>query len=318
MAIVDKEQENKIVGKPAYKGHSSEQFDLIKFLESYPNYKKVKLTINQFDELIKYNNAFKIELFCDKCDKEKTFQGDAYHFCSVSNWKENNIHLFRNIPESIIPGSCVINKPKTIHRYFPYMGNFLTMQFKCTQCEREYFFALRLIEYSERKFSIMKIGQYPSFGQLSTIEIEKYKNELKNYFNEFKNSLNCYSQGKGIAAFVYLRRIFEHLIETKYKCLKNQNPENKFIDKLKEIEKKEDIIPEGLKEVKGQIYSILSKGIHEYSEDECMELYDCVKLIIELILDTELEKKRKQLKVKEATKKISNKLQESQFKNGKE
>jgi hypothetical protein len=307
MAIVIKEQENKTVGKPAYKGHFDETFSLIKFLENSPNYKEVKLTNNQFSELIKYNNAFKIELFCDKCDKEKTFQSDDIdRFCSISNWKNNNMHILLNIPPS--------RPNKTTYKYFPYEGNFLTIKFKCAQCEQEYFFALLLKEYSERKFSIMKVGQYPSFGQLSTIEIEKYKNELKNYFNEFKSSLNCYSQGKGIAAFVYLRRILEHLIETKYKCVGNQNPEDKFIDKLKEIEKKEDIIPDGLKEVKGQIYSILSKGIHEYSEDECMELYDCVKLIVELILDSELEKKKKQIKVREATLKISDKLQENQFK----
>jgi hypothetical protein len=155
----------------------------------------------------------------------------------------------------------------------------------------------------------MKVGQYPSFGQLSIKYIEKYKNELGNYYNDFKSSLNCYSQGKGIAAFVYLRRILEHLINTKYKNIKEQNSQEKFIDKLKTIEKEEKVIPEELEEVKGQIYAILSKGLHEYSEDECMNLYDCVKLIIELILDKELEKREKVKNIKDATSKIKGKLQ---------
>jgi len=310
MAVARKEQENKGVDKPAH------DFDLINFLEDCPSYKEIKLTIDQFKELEKYNGEFNIELFCFKCSKEKTFKSyyDMERFLSISDWKKRNMHLHLNLPKSITPSSVASSRNKISYEYFPYDSNFVTIKFKCTQCEQEYFFALLLKEHSKEEFPIMKVGQYPSLGQLSTIEVEKYKNELKKYFYEFKSSLNCYSQGYGIAAFIYLRRILEHLIETKYESMENKNSENKFIDKLKKVEKKEDIIPDELKSVKNQIYSILSKGVHEYSEEECMELYDCVKLIVEMILDTELEKRNKQKKVKEATLKISNKLQKNQSK----
>lgn len=40
------------------------------------------------------------------------------------------------------------------------------------------------------------------------------------------------------------------------------------------------------------LYGILSKGIHELSEDECLSYFDPVKAALELILDQALEKKR--------------------------
>ena len=71
--------------------------------------------------------------------------------------------------------------------------------FYCAKCneQHEYFFT------TDRK-RIVKVGQNPSFSDLQGNEIDKYKNLIPKYFIEFKSSLNCYAQGKGIAAFVYL------------------------------------------------------------------------------------------------------------------
>lgn len=270
-------------------------FSFKEFLEKCPTYKEVNSDKLSLDDFLKCFSDIKIELICDKCNKEKTFYYYGLEILVIANKQAANT-MQKNF--------IVVDKAQSLlHK------NFMTMNFRCSHCKQTYFFALLLNKCSEEEFTIMKVGQYPSFGQLSTKEIDKYRNELGNYYNEFKCSLNCYSQGKGIAAFVYLRRILEHLIETKYKNIKEQNSQEKFIDKLKTIEKKETVVPEELKEVKGQIYAILSKGLHEYSEDECMELYDCVKLIVELILDKELEKIEKVKKIKDATSKIKGKLQ---------
>ena len=60
-----------------------------------------------------------------------------------------------------------------------------------------------------------------------------------------------------------------------------------------------------------KIYSILSKGVHELSEDECLTFFDTVKLGIELILDEKVEKEIKRKKIaasKDALEKIHAKL----------
>ena len=53
-----------------------------------------------------------------------------------------------------------------------------------------------------------------------------------------------------------------------------------------------------------KLYSILSKGIHELSEDECLKHFPVVKVGIELILDDKLEILRRRQKLEEASEAI--------------
>ena len=61
------------------------------------------------------------------------------------------------------------------------------------------------------------------------------------------------------------------------------------------IEVLRDYLPNTLVEIK-HIYGILSKGIHELSEEECLMYFGAVKMGIEIILDDKLEQKRKEQK----------------------
>lgn len=54
------------------------------------------------------------------------------------------------------------------------------------------------------------------------------------------------------------------------------------------------------------LYGIVSKGIHELSEKECLDYYDTVKTGIELILDEQLEAEAKRTKVEKAKQAIAN------------
>jgi hypothetical protein len=115
------------------------------------------------------------------------------------------------------------------------------------------------------------------------------------------------ANGVGIGSFVYLRRIFEDLVGEAYleglkegKITKDQY-KGRVDDK---IELLKAYLPDFLVKHK-QIYSILSLGIHELSEDVCLQHFEAVKAGIELILDEKLVKKEKALKLEEASKKIS-------------
>jgi hypothetical protein len=66
------------------------------------------------------------------------------------------------------------------------------------------------------------------------------------------------------------------------------------------------IIPDELSDVKVKIYSWLSKGVHELSEQESMELFPYLKYAIELILDEQIVQKEKAKKL-EALKEKMNK-----------
>ncbi|WP_341277994.1 hypothetical protein [Paenibacillus sp. FSL H8-0537] len=70
------------------------------------------------------------------------------------------------------------------------------------------------------------------------------------------------------------------------------------------IELLSDLLPQFLVENKA-IYSILSKGMHELSEQSCLEMFPVLLLSIELILDEKIEMQLKQRKISGARKSIS-------------
>ncbi|MEL0619623.1 hypothetical protein [Psychrobacter proteolyticus] len=53
------------------------------------------------------------------------------------------------------------------------------------------------------------------------------------------------------------------------------------------------------------MYSILSKGIHELSENDCLKVFPIIKIGIEIILDEKIEKMNKEKKLAEAKKALS-------------
>jgi len=155
---------------------------------------------------------------------------------------------------------------------------------------------------------LMKIGQYPSFADLEVHKISKYKSLLKKDYRDFSKAIGLFSHGIGSGSFVYLRRIFENLIEESKELALQEDTLD--IDKYNQSRMDgkililKDYLPTILVENR-QVYSILSKGIHELSEDECLDLFPTVELAIELILDEKLAVKEKQNKVRQLKQFIS-------------
>jgi hypothetical protein len=60
---------------------------------------------------------------------------------------------------------------------------------------------------------LVKIGQIPSLASLIKGNSNKYRKILGGQFAEYSKAIGLVSHGIGIGSFVYLRRIFENLIE---------------------------------------------------------------------------------------------------------
>jgi len=61
---------------------------------------------------------------------------------------------------------------------------------------------------------ISKVGQYPSLADLHLQGIAKYRKVLEpKEYAELARAIGLSAQGIGIGSFVYLRRVFENLIE---------------------------------------------------------------------------------------------------------
>jgi hypothetical protein len=163
---------------------------------------------------------------------------------------------------------------------------------------------------------LMKVGQYPSLADLQLANIDKkYRKQLDHdHLNLFKKAIGLAAHGIGAGSFVYLRRIFEDLIrETFINHSAGLNIDeveflkSRMTDKVDTLK---DFLPSQLVDMKG-IYSILSSGVHELSEEDCLKYFVPIKLSIELILDQRIEQQIKadrDIQVKDEIQKIQAEL----------
>lgn len=198
-----------------------------------------------------------------------------------------------------------------IHYYTNY-NYFFLVTLTCKRNDRD---KLRFFIYQNGGF-VVKLGQYPSLADIQFAEIgKKYDNVLsKDALFEFKRGIGLAAHGVGAGSFIYLRRIFEKLIDETFQNNKSflGIAKEEFIYKKMEdkVQLLKDYLPSQLIEMKS-VYSILSKGVHELSENECLTYFEPLKLSIELILDQKIEiylKRRRDKKMKEEIQNIRKKL----------
>ncbi len=156
---------------------------------------------------------------------------------------------------------------------------------------------------------LAKIGQYPSIADLAIPDLQKYRVVLgEERYRELTRGVGLASHGVGIGAFAYLRRVFEALIEkARLKAASEGGWDQDTFERVhmdEKIKTLERHLPPFLVENRA-LYGILSKGIHVLTEEECLTSFPVVKLGIELILDDELERHRRDLKIAAARKNIS-------------
>ncbi len=164
----------------------------------------------------------------------------------------------------------------------------------------------RLIFYFRiHEGTISKVGQYPSLADLSTVDIKKYRKVLGNErYAEFNRGVGLISHGVGIGSFVYLRRILEHLVEEAHQVERTAEEwdEKKYTNSHmgERISLLKNILPKFLVENK-VLHAILSKGIHELSDEECLLAFQTTRVGIELILDEHLERMQREEKIKKSS-----------------
>ncbi|MDO6814014.1 hypothetical protein [Tenacibaculum soleae] len=165
------------------------------------------------------------------------------------------------------------------------------------------------IYYDKKKKIVQKIGQIPSIADFHINQIKKYNKVLtKNQLKEFTRAIGLAANGVGIGSFVYLRRIFENLIEEAHLLAKQDagwnDVEYSKQRMAEKIELLKNHLPEFLVENKS-LYGILSVGIHSLKEQDCLAYFETVKVGIELILEEKLDAFKKKQKIEEAKNKIA-------------
>lgn len=236
-------------------------------------------------ELITFSGT--IDAYCIWCKKESVFESSPSSRWVFKQWLS---HIEDDLQE--FSWSCAHNSN---HRY------------------RSYYFT------AKGSNNFQKIGQFPSVADFQIPQAGKYRKILgEDQYKEFTRGIGVAAHGVGIGSFVYLRRVFENLIEEAHAKAQAENGEfpNEEYQRVKMDEKIKmvrDYLPEFLVENRS-LYAILSKGIHDLSEDECLKYFETVKIGIEQILDEKViqkEKAEKAQKAREAIQKVHGNLTNS-------
>ena len=154
------------------------------------------------------------------------------------------------------------------------------------------------------KPTFQKIGQQPSFGDVHIANVKKYASVLsKGLLGELNRAIGLASHDVGVGSYVYLRRVFESLVEEAHVTSRSDEAwdEERYV--RSRMSEKIALLREHLPTFLGdhpEMYSLLSKGVHELSEEECLAHFDTLRIGIELILDDKLERHQRKRKIDEA------------------
>ncbi|PHM19798.1 MAG: short-chain dehydrogenase [Curvibacter sp. PD_MW3] len=247
-------------------------------------------------DVLYFNGTY--DSYCAKCRRESTFQAKvverpaAYQRNLAHERLDKQNGIDPKVP-SLEPGLYVVHAHCT--RTNSHKQDFV-------------FFVDREVvpDHAPPKVlrTIQKVGQQPSYGDLHITQVKKYTHVLSNeQLSELTRAIGLASHDVGVGAYVYLRRIFETLVEEAHQsAVADPGWDEGAYQRLRMSERIAHLkshLPNFLSEHPG-MYSLLSKGIHELSEDECLKHFETLRIGIELILDERLDQRERAQKISAA------------------
>ena len=292
----------------------------VEFLLKKGLYDTCQITKDNFHEFISLvGGNEKVSSYCKDCGQERVFtmspvlyyMDEPFQLVELAEQLKSTEKIF-NMDNTPVPGN--VNEPKewTWRSWmFDEAVRVIVFKFICSMKEVHHLDFVVLTKNN----TIIKIGQYPSVADLEFPELEQYKKVIeKQGLREMKRAIGLYAQGIGIGSFTYLRRVLENLIiKAKTEAVIDGHiTEEQFEfdgERQRRVSDKIKLLKEYLPTVlvtNEKIYGVISKGIHELSEEECLAYFPIVRDIIFLMLE-QWEEKRKKMKLEEdLTKSLSN------------
>jgi hypothetical protein len=260
------------------------------FLENKPLYYKfyIKGIVRTADKLPKAS----INMFCENCNSNQTFQ-------MTNNYNDG------------------------FKKFNPFIGNqVIQLEYTCVGCEKyKRYFSL----YFAEDFSyMMKVGQYPAWDISIDRDLEKM---LEKHVDNYKKGLICESQGYGIGAYSYYRRIVEDIIDKLLDTIpflmtdKEKNLYEKALEETKKttvaqekIVLVKDLLPQSLRPNNFNplsiLHSSLSEGLHSKTDEECLELAESIREVLVFLVTQVVRLSESSLQFTESMKKILDKRNE--------
>lgn len=277
-----------------------------KFLEEYPLYKKF------FDLSGVYNWTEvqslpkpAIHMFCYVCNSDQTFNmTNQYH--EVDGLLHEKI-LYKTVRAKYVCSAC----SRGVRVFLIHFGEMTRNHINPETKEKE----------ESEDLYVVKVGQYPAWSIEMDKELEKILGEHSEHSEYYRRGLVCESQGYGIGAYAYFRRITENIIDELLESildLVEEDEKEQYREKLKQVKKEKiaekkinlvkDLLPKSL-QVDGmnplkELYRVLSQGIHDETDEECMEKSEVIRGILVFLVNQVIRTKKDKKSFTEGMKKI--------------
>jgi len=248
-----------------YRNMNDLQQNLRHFLEKKSLYSWVKLDLPEYTH--QFCSLTQIEMECPKCKKSRPF----------SDRRPRGSGAGQSIPK--------------------LESDIYSFRFTCDSCTSgKYVF---FVEVDTEEKRVRKIGQNPAWSINLDKDLEKF---LEGDSDFLKKALICESQGYGIAAFSYYRRILENSIGKTLQGLRSMlELNNAPLEEIEKIDKAlkgivmderikiaKDAVPNHLRPNKMNplaiIYDTLSAGIHRLSEEQCLENSQHIRVALSYLI----------------------------------
>lgn len=242
----------------------SNNSELANFIENMPLY--IPIFVEGEKGSYSYFTLKEIQSDCEKCGTSKPFHNvDSGHILFEI---KANINLTRN-----------------------------TVHFKCVTCMGGIrSFWLQALREDDNIIKVFKIGQYPQKELPKSKDLSKFFKDDK---QEYNKAVICLANGYGVAAFAYMRRIVEKNIDRLLDMIKEdidtESPLNVKIAELKATSPMSDKIsianhalpdhlnPDGFNPL-GQIYGLLSDGVHSLPDEDCLNKANNLQACLEYLI----------------------------------
>lgn len=230
-----------------------------------------------------------MDAFCPECQQGATFIAAISNMTERNTQEEQRQVALRRL--SGVNGSSI--------RKVWHIPTFLK-SIICTRAEHIVHF-----HFVVNGEAIVKIGQYPSLADMATGDTSQFEKALgKSRLNELNKAIGLAAHGVGIGSYVYLRRVFESLIEEAHakarlthEWIENEYEKGRMKEKISMLK---NFLPEFIVE-HPQLYGILSLGVHELTEEECIRNFEVLKSGILVIAEERTHEIQRAKRYKEAS-----------------
>lgn len=262
------------------------------FLVNKGLYDEIEITKDNIFELADLvGGHVKIDIYCPKCEESRVFSCKMIPYYWYDD--HNKEIKGRTLEEEIVSWQQIQSIKEPFSPEEPWTWTNISIEDDTRLMIFKFFCAMdntHHLDYIVLTYGnkMKKIGQYPSVADLSFPELKEYRKVMtKEDEKELKRAIGLFASGIGVGSFVYLRRIFERIIVTaSQKAIKEGKIKEEEFGKAhvdEKIKMLAEYLPKSL--VNNYVfYGIISKGIHELSEDDCLEFFPVMQSFIMMIL----------------------------------